>query len=306
MTYIPLNAVYLYKILSAIFDYLLAFFCARFVCILKKERSHYLFCLVYSVILLFPTVVINSSVWGQCDSMYTAFIFISLCYLLDKKYKRSFFYLGIAFSLKLQTVFVIPFFLYYYVKQRNFSIFYFFIIPIVDYILYIPSFILGRSLLEPILIYLRQTGEYPKMWLNFPSIWALAGNDQMKMRFISVVLVISILGIGMFYILHKKIKFTTPSIFMSILVWSVWTCLLFLPSMHERYGYMLDLLLVCFAFIEGKIYYQYAVVTCLCSLMTYGNYLFELKVDIRWLSFLYVICYFHYIYYLSNNIKDAE
>ena len=93
---------------------------------------------------------------------------------------------------------------------------------------------------------------------------------------------------------------------MSILVWSVWTCLLFLPSMHERYGYMLDLLLVCFAFIEGKIYYQYAVVTCLCSLMTYGNYLFELKVDIRWLSFLYVICYFHYIYYLSNNIKDAE
>lgn len=49
------------------------------------------------------------------------------------------------------------------------------------------------------------------MWLNFPSVWALAGNDQMKMKFISVVLVISILEIGMFYILHKKIEFTTPS-----------------------------------------------------------------------------------------------
>ena len=127
MTYIPINPLYLYKILSIVFDYLLAFFCARFVCALKKENSNYLFCIVYSIVLFLPTVIMNSSLWGQCDSIYTTFIFIALYFLCREKYKTSFFFFGIGFAFKLQTVFIIPFLLYYYVRQKKYSILHFFI-----------------------------------------------------------------------------------------------------------------------------------------------------------------------------------
>ena len=45
--------------------------------------------LTYGLILVIPPVLVNSSMWGQCDSIYTTFILISLYYLLDKKYTKS-------------------------------------------------------------------------------------------------------------------------------------------------------------------------------------------------------------------------
>lgn len=78
MTYFPIQAVYLYKITSCLFDFLLAYCCARFVCFLRGERFGSFFCVVYSVILFLPTVILNSSIWGQCDAMYVTFVVLAL------------------------------------------------------------------------------------------------------------------------------------------------------------------------------------------------------------------------------------
>lgn len=303
ITNVPINAVYLYKLLSCVFDFLLAFFSAKFICLLKKEKSKVLFCIAYSIVLIFPTIVLNSSVWGQCDSIYATFIIIALYFLYGRKYRLSFVFLGIAFSLKLQTIFVIPFFIYYYIQEKKFGISYFLLSLAADYMMHLPGFIMGRSLLEPIKIYLGQTSEYQEMWCNFPSVWALLGNHYDILKGFAVLFTVCILGIGLLYSIDKNIRFISPIIFLGVLIWTVWTCLLFLPSMHERYGYILDILLVYLGFVGGRVYIRYIVAAFLCSLITYGNYLFGLGINIKLLSVIYIIAYINYTYTITEKIQ---
>lgn len=197
-----------------------------------------------------------------------------------------------------------PFLIYYYIREKKFGVCYFFLTFFTIYLMYIPGFIMGRSLWESIKIYWNQTSEYQNMWCNFPSIWALLGNQYEFLKNFALLLTISILGLGLFYSIYINIQFSSPFTFLFVLIWTVWTCLLFLPSMHERYSYILDLLLIYLLFIKRKGYIHYIVII-LCSIMTYGNYLFGLGVEIRYLAIVYTISYIDYTYHLFTiEIKE--
>lgn len=122
MTYFPLQPLYLYKILSVIFDFALAWMSAKFVCQLKQSKSSALFALVYGAVLCLPTVALNSSVWAQCDSIYTFFLVATLYELYRERYVRAFCWFGFAFAFKLQAVFILPFLVIYAVTEKRFSL----------------------------------------------------------------------------------------------------------------------------------------------------------------------------------------
>lgn len=79
MTYVEMNPVYLYKLLSVIFDFLLANSFAYFVVnsgtMTDFRGKDKFFCLSYAFSLFLPTVIMNSAFWGQCDSIYTFFFY---------------------------------------------------------------------------------------------------------------------------------------------------------------------------------------------------------------------------------------
>lgn len=87
-TYIPISSLYMYKLLSIIFDFVLAFYAAKLV---KKVNPNQNFTVLFGIFLALPTVFINSALWGQVDSLYTAFCVLSLYKLLDNKIFLSFF-----------------------------------------------------------------------------------------------------------------------------------------------------------------------------------------------------------------------
>ncbi len=123
MTYIPWKPMYMIKVLSMVFDYLLAFAVADFACKIKREKQDSaIFQAVYAIVLLLPPVVLNSAYWGQCDSIFSFFAVLSLIDLYEEKYNRSFIYLGIAFAFKLQTIFIFPFYVCLYFYKKKFSI----------------------------------------------------------------------------------------------------------------------------------------------------------------------------------------
>lgn len=102
-SYIPLGGMspmYLYKAVSIFFDFLLALVCGY---VAAREKGEALpgktFCTAYAVVLMIPTVILNSSVWGQCDSMYTSVCILALYLLYRQRYPASFALLGIAFGL---------------------------------------------------------------------------------------------------------------------------------------------------------------------------------------------------------------
>ena len=77
MTYIPLSPVVLYKSLSVVFDYVLAVAVARFV---YEETGKNINKAVFSfaMVLLSPIVIMNSAMWGQCDSIFTSFLVLTV------------------------------------------------------------------------------------------------------------------------------------------------------------------------------------------------------------------------------------
>ena len=295
MTYIPIKEIYLFKTLSCIFDFLLAFRGAQLVCSLKKETSHFLFLIVYACILVMPPIVLNSSVWGQCDAIYVYFVIEALSALYNEKTVNTFLFVGIAFAFKLQAIFILPFLIYYYVTKKNFSILHLGISLFTFYLLQLPGIIAGRSLLDPFSVYIGQTGQYKSMWGNFMSFWAFIGNHSESLSMLAVVLTVCILGIGFMLLLNSTADLAKPDDFIKILIWSVWTCVLFLPAMHDRYGYLLDLLLLLSTFIH-KCFFKHAIATSFCTLSVYGNILFANGANIKMLGAIYTIAYLCYTY----------
>lgn len=316
MTYLPFNPLYMYKFLSCIFDFGISLLGAKFVYDLYGKKPKNLFCVVYSVLLFLPTVILNSSVWAQCDAIYTFFTLLTLYSLYHEKFMKAFIFLGVAFAFKLQAIFIVPFFLIYYITERKFNLITFsrkstkicggniWITILVFELASLPGFLRGRSLLDPFRIYLYQSGECLEMWLNFPTVWVLLGNNYETLHTIAVLLTITILGIGLFQIINNGLKLSETDNFLYILAWSVWTVLLFLPAMHERYAYPLDIILVIYAFYNHKMF-KYAAIAELCSLMTYGNYLFGNGIDLKWVSVIYIASYLHYSWKLLNLSNDS-
>ena len=81
ITFLPIKAVYAYKLVSILFDFILAASAGLLVYTLT-DKNKFKASAAYSVIMLLPSIILNSSVWAQCDSIYTSFILISFYYLL--------------------------------------------------------------------------------------------------------------------------------------------------------------------------------------------------------------------------------
>lgn len=271
---------------------------------LSKKKDFFVFSVAYSIILFLPTVLFDSSYWGQCDSIYTTFVILTLLFMFDERYMLSFIMLGIAFSFKFQAIFIVPFIVCYYICKKQFSILYFFVSVAVFWISGIPAYLNGRSLLTPFKIYSSQTGTYQSMSLNIPNFWNLIGGDYKSLHTFAIVLTIALCGIGLYFAMSDKLKLENELSYASTATWFVWTCLLFLPAMHERYTYLLDILLVVLVFLDKK-YLKYAVISVMLNIMTYCHFLFGTPFTlIQWCSIAYIISWAHFTYTLiatSNN-----
>ena len=273
MTYLPFKSLYLYKGLSILFDFILAGACGAFVCKLKNSRSWMLFAGVYAAVLLLPVTYLNSAAWAQCDSIYTTFIIIALCFLLDKKYAISFLMLGVSLAFKLQMIFIIPFFLFYYFLEKKYSIMNFLLIIVGWYGLSIPGIIMRNNWLEPYQIYFQQTDTHKFMWLNFPSFWILVGDNYEMLKKPAILVTICVLGLVLAYEMYKGKHLESSLEFLEMAVWTAWTCVLFLPAMHERYSYVIDIMLLLLVFLNKR-YWSIAAVEIISSLLRYQAYLF--------------------------------
>ena len=74
MTYLPIPPLYAYKILSCLFDFLLAGLIGVIVYDLHNNKWEGM--AGYIIVIFSPIVFLNSAAWAQCDSIYTFFRFL--------------------------------------------------------------------------------------------------------------------------------------------------------------------------------------------------------------------------------------
>ena len=250
-SYSTIRDLYLIKLLSILFDILLAY--AGLVLVKKctGDRIRALCC--FFTLLYLPTVLTNSSFWGQCDSIYVSLALMGLTAALpgdDGKSRPllSVVFLALSFGFKLQAVFLMPLWLLLWVWRKH-RWYWFLAFPVTYFLLVLPAVAAGRPLADAILLYAGQT-ESIGTGLNYnaPSLTALLSNVG-NTEIVSRILIFASFA-AMILILLAGIAFRkgmTPRLFLFFAAEMVLAIPFFLPHMHDRYFYAADVLTVILA-----------------------------------------------------------
>ncbi len=106
LTYTPLGPLLGIKIISVSFDLVLGYFSYRIVRL--RYPQGWAPMVAAAVVLFLPTVVLNSSLWGQIDATYTSLALGGLYFVLRRRPWLACTFFGLALSFKLQVVFLFP------------------------------------------------------------------------------------------------------------------------------------------------------------------------------------------------------
>lgn len=250
ISYLSVPDLYLIKLFSMLWDVLLAWGCLRLTRSLVRDRQGSAAPLTaFGAALLLPTVVLNGAYWAQCDVIYGALAIHAAALALEGKNKTSVALMGVAFSFKLQSIFVLPFWgvlwLAGKVKFRELWMF-----PLAYLATILPAMVLGKPLGDILGIYVAQLGEYPRLTLNAPSVYQFIpygvqvdGDLAGKLGIAAAgALVLALLALG--FRLRDRLNRETAMAAAVVLCVGV---PFFLPHMHERYFFLADVFTLCWA-----------------------------------------------------------
>jgi Gpi18-like mannosyltransferase len=105
-TWLPLPKIVAVKLISVVFDLLLGYASYRLATLRRGWTWQPL--AAAAATLLLPTVVLNSSYWGQCDSIYASLGLLALYCQLRRRTVWAAVLIGLAIGFKLQAVFLLP------------------------------------------------------------------------------------------------------------------------------------------------------------------------------------------------------
>lgn len=248
-SYLRVPELYLIKLLSVLFDILLAWAVMKLCGRMTGNRGLRL-CAFFAT-LFWPTVFLNSAFWGQCDSIYVALGLIGIWLALEDRPVLSLSMLAFSFAFKLQAVFILPVIavLWIYGKYNWKQLFVF---PAAYVLILIPAMLLGRPVLETILFYLHQTGSIGDgLNYNSPSVFAIfwsipaeraAGISRIAIC-ASALYLLNLLALAWI----KRRKLNDRAVLCLALLMAIGVPFL-LPHMHDRYFYPADALSLVLSF----------------------------------------------------------
>lgn len=274
MSYLPIDSIISIKLISFFFDYALAF--GVFLVVKKITNKNSLAFLTFYIMLFMPTGILNSALWGQCESIWACYIVYAIYFILKNKNIMAMFLIGISLATKLQTVFFLPtivwLFLARKVKLREMIL-----IPIGVFITFIPGLLFGASFSEAIKMYFTQMGKYPNANYGSANMYAFLQFGQLYDYFnngASILFALSILGIVLVFLFHYKkgVPFTFHNFIYVTTLYAILTPYV-MPHMHERYFFFADVMMILYVIITKR--RKFLPITMqLASFFCYTNFLF--------------------------------
>lgn len=268
---LPVRDLYLIKLLSTFFDVLLAWGSMLLLGRFTGRRAAKIAC--FFTVLCLPTVFLNSAVWAQCDSSYTALLVLALYLALDGRPNGSMICAALAFGFKLQAVFVLPAFAVLWMAGK-FRWHHFLLFPVTYVLLVLPAVLLGRPFWDTVTLYFSQTGSIGSaLNYNSSSIFAIfrtvrdpefASKAAIAAAFAYMLAVLTVC-----YVNRKLLS--DRAVLAAAVLLAVGIPFL-LPHMHDRYFFCADILTVVLAFVSWPCSAA-AAFTQFASLLGYHAYL---------------------------------
>jgi len=247
LTWLPIYSLWSVKAFSVACDIAIAYVIVR---ILKTQREYSLLqqWLIGALVFIVPTLLINSSLWGQSDAFYALPVLISFYYILKENPRFAVLAFGVAISIKVQAIFFLPM------------------------LVALPALIAGATFAQTLFIYMRQAGEYTALNISSPSLFAFWDGVQLSADAQQILFWLGIFLAGAFVLLIAYLASRKHAEYFTLALMCVLALPYVLPRMHERYFYLADVFAVLFALAFPKRWFVAAgVVTA--SLLSYVPYL---------------------------------
>ena len=305
-----ISDMYKVKTVSVIFDFVCAITVMRITYHvtagnLKKAM------MAYGAVMFLPTVVLNSAAWAQNDSIFTSFLLLSLLSFMKGKDNRAFIYLALSYSFKQQAIFFMPFVILMWLKGKI-KIRYIFWIPVIYILAMVPCALAGRAWEDLLGIYGNQVTMFSRLSMNYPSIYTIIASDISK-SYRSMIIsggtmaTVIILGILAYYVYKTKFEISYRYM-ITLVIFTIELCCFCLPAMHERYGYVPEILSVVYVLLNYKRLPICAALQVI-SMITYSRFLFGSTVLTLWplsCAMLTIILIIGYDLYKQMNVTGME
>ena len=282
ISHIPFSDLYLIKSVSVVFDCILGI---TLLTILKRclHLNDWLALGGSALVLLAPSLLLNSAAWGQCDSLYTALALIGIYLCIQESPWKGCLCLGIALALKLQAVFLFPV-LIILLFYKEIRVQHLLVIPIVYVVCALPAAFLGRPIWDILTIYGTQIGTYDALTQSAPTLWAIFPaqlyTNLLPVALCSAGLIVMLMTFGILLLrpIKNKLDFLDVAFIYTLVMPYV------LPKMHERYFYIATALSVIYLFRYPKLWWV-TIGIMLIDACAYFPYLFGFSViPLPWLS----------------------
>ena len=177
---------------------------------------------------------------------------------------------GLAFSFKLQAIFLAPLFLCL-IAKGNLRWYQLAWVPLVYLATLVPAALAGRSWGDLLLIYVRQSDAHSSLSMNFPNLYVWIPNIYydwwpLGVAFAACVAVLLVL------VVYKAPAQITAELTVLLATYFVIVMPYLLPKMHERYYFPADVIAIVLAFYLPR-YWYVPVVVCIVSVSVYLHYL---------------------------------
>lgn len=288
--------------------------------IAKKYTKHETALFAAAAYMFNPVILLNSSIWGQVDSVFTLCVLV-MCYLItEKKLTLSYFMFAIGILIKPQTMIFTPVLIYGIVEQvflNDFSMKRMLKELGMGLAAIAAMFLLAAPYGIPAVVeqYIETMGSYEHASVNAYNLWTFFGKNWASQEDIflllscktwgSIFIVITVLISGIYFFKNKdsesKYYLTGAFIVTSMFMTSV--------RMHERYMYPALALVLAAAIVKryASMFYVYAALS-LIHLLNTAHVLFVYDPQnydpsgIRFMSFLSLAAFGYYCYVL---VKDG-
>lgn len=293
ISYSGASDLYLIKLVSVFFDVILAFASMKLVSVFRDNREIKL--LTFLAVLLMPTVILNGAMWGQCDSIYTAFGVLAIYLALSDRPAASMAAMALSFAFKLQAVFIMPVFVILLIMKRI-KVRHFLIFPLTYVIAVLPAVIAGRPFIQTLTLYFDQAGTVGSgLNYNSPSIYSFVrstGYEEVlgSLGIMAAFLFVFAVAVLVYYRRGDAlIRFISTdaecpedgrspkshaSNRLILTVTALFTVAIpfLLPHMHDRYFFPADIFTLIFAIVLPS-YFAVPVLVSFASLLSYYAYL---------------------------------
>ena len=251
-----LHDLFAMKAVNIAFEFPMAYFVGK--CVgLRYPHSRTVPIAAGIATLLLPAVIANGALLGQADAVYTAFLPACLYFLLAKRPGPAFAAFGLAFSVKLQAVFLVPLFFWMSLKEkvewRSPAL-----VPLVYVGTLLPAWFLGRPFPELALFYVGRLDFWRTLSAGAPNPYAWFSNhlfsDEGYALWPLFVLLLFAAFAAVGIAVRRSRAPLNPDLLVTLAVFSAFATPYLLPSMHERYFYPAAVLSVVLAFCRPRFF----------------------------------------------------